>query len=88
MGPGGEYAYFGTMTDPGIIVKVPLAGLPFDFSLSNSGDITVVQGDSGSNAVTATLVSGSTQPVSLSGTGALPADATCSFNQRLQAATR
>jgi hypothetical protein len=37
----------------------------FDFSLSPSGGITVIQGGSGSNTITVTLTSGSTQSVSL-----------------------
>jgi len=53
---------------------------PFDFSLSNSGGITVTQGGSGSNTITATLTSGSTQSVSLSCTSGLPSGASCSFN--------
>jgi len=50
----------------------------FDFSLSNSGAITVRQAGSGSNTITATLISASTQTVSLSVSG-LPVGATASF---------
>ncbi len=52
---------------------------PFDFSMSNSGGVTVTRGSSGANKVTVTLTSGSTQPVSLSCSG-LPSGASCSFN--------
>ncbi len=51
----------------------------FDFALSNSGNITVVQGESASNRISATLLGGSSQPVSLSCSG-LPMGASCSFN--------
>jgi len=53
---------------------------PFDFSLSNSGGITVTQGTSRSNTIYVTLVSGQSQPVSLSCTSGLPSGASCSFN--------
>jgi len=52
----------------------------FDFTLSNSGDITLIQGESGSNVITTTLVSGSPEPVSLSCTSGLPDGASCTFN--------
>ncbi len=58
-----------------ITVTVP----PFDFSLSNSGGITVVQGSSGSNIITVNLVSGTTGPVTLSASG-LPSGALASFS--------
>jgi hypothetical protein len=51
----------------------------FDFCLSNSGDITVSQGGSGSNTITVTLVSGSAQSVTLSVSG-LPSGATPRFS--------
>src|SRR5438132_1229767 len=51
---------------------------PFDFSLSNGGNKTVVQGQSVSNTITATLVSGTSQPVSFSASG-LPTGATAAF---------
>src|SRR5947209_5569174 len=51
----------------------------FDFSLSNGGNKTVVQGQSVSNAITATLVSGTAQSVSFSASG-LPTGATASFS--------
>lgn len=53
---------------------------PFDFALSNSGGITVTQGSSGSNTITATLLGGATQSVTLACTGTLPTGVTCSFN--------
>ena len=56
------------------------SGSVFGFSLSNSGGITVTQGSSGQNTITATLTGGSTQSVSLSCTSVLPSGASCSFN--------
>jgi len=57
------------------------SGAPsFDFSISNSGGITVAQGGSGSNTITATLASGSTQSVDLSCTSGLPTGASCGFS--------
>jgi len=52
---------------------------PFNYSLSNSGSITVIRGNSQSNTITATLVSGATQPVSFSLSGN-PAGTTYSFS--------
>jgi hypothetical protein len=52
---------------------------PFDFSVSNSGAITVSQGASNSNTITASLTSGTTQPVTFSTSG-LPSGATSSFS--------
>jgi hypothetical protein len=54
--------------------------VPFDFSISNSGPITVTQGSSGSNKFNVTLQSGSSQSVSLACTGGLPVGASCSFS--------
>jgi len=51
----------------------------FDFSFNNPVGIVVSPGGSGSTTVTATLVSGSTQSVSLSVSG-LPSGASASFN--------
>jgi VCBS repeat-containing protein len=50
----------------------------FNYSLSNSGNITVTQGDTGSNTITVTLLSGTTQIVTLSVSG-LPAGASASW---------
>lgn len=52
---------------------------PFDFSLSNGGNISVTQGQSVTNTITATLLSGTTQSVIFSASG-LPAGATVSFS--------
>jgi len=59
------------------VVKIGLAG--FDFSLSSSGGIWVSQGGSGSNIITVTLTSGTTQTVTLSASG-VPYGASASFN--------
>jgi Concanavalin A-like lectin/glucanases superfamily/Chitobiase/beta-hexosaminidase C-terminal domain len=52
---------------------------PFDFSLSNSGDKSVTAGSSVTNSISATLASGTTQPVTFSVSG-LPSGATASFS--------
>jgi hypothetical protein len=52
---------------------------PFDFSLTNSGDQSVVAGSSVSNSINAALISGSSQPVSFSFSG-LPSGATGSLS--------
>lgn len=54
----------------------------FDYTLSDTGPITVTQGSSGSNTVTQTLVSGTSQPVTLSASG-LPTGASPSFTNNL-----
>ena len=60
-----------------VIVTSP----PFDYSLSNSGGIIVRQGGSGTSTITATLNSGTSEPVTLSCVGSsLPAGASCLFN--------
>jgi hypothetical protein len=51
----------------------------FDFSLGSSGDRSVLAGSSASNSISTTLLSGSTQPVTLSASG-LPSGATASFS--------
>jgi parallel beta-helix repeat protein len=53
--------------------------LPFNFFLSNSGSITVNKGCSGSNIITANLVSGTTEPVTFSITG-LPSSSSHSLS--------
>jgi hypothetical protein len=52
--------------------------VPFDFSVMNSGDKSVIRGQSVSNDISATLSSGSSQAVSFSTSG-LPTGATASF---------
>src|SRR5207253_1838574 len=51
----------------------------FDFSVSNGGNKAVVQGQSVTNTITATLVSGTTQAVTFSASG-LPTGTTASFS--------
>src|SRR5438105_828825 len=50
------------------------ANPPFDYSLSNSGGVTVIAGASGASTINATLTSGATQPVGFSVSG-LPSGA-------------
>src|SRR5262249_59219127 len=52
---------------------------PFSFSLSNSGDKSVIAGSSVTNSISATLASGNGQPVSFAVSG-LPSGATGSFS--------
>lgn len=65
-------------------MKVEIAGTPpptFDYSLANSGGISVQQGSPGTNTITAALTNGTAQAVALSCVASsLPADASCSFN--------
>src|SRR2546428_956754 len=60
-----------------VIVTSP----PFDYSLSNSGGIVVRQGGSGTSTITATLNTGTSEPVTLSCIrSSLPAGSSCLFN--------
>src|SRR5262249_35925023 len=52
---------------------------PFNFSLANTGDKSIVAGSSITNSITTALVSGSSQAVSFSVSG-LPSGATGSFS--------
>ncbi len=52
----------------------------FNFALSNGGDVSGTQGQTFSNSITATLVSGTTQPAGFSVSG-LPTGATGAFSQ-------
>jgi hypothetical protein len=53
----------------GVIVDPGGPGVAFDFSISNSGGVTVVAGGSGSSTITLTLTGGTAVPVSLSASG-------------------
>lgn len=53
---------------------------PFNFSLANSMSLSATQGSSATNTITASLVSGSPEPVSLSASG-LASGASASFSQ-------
>ena len=61
------------------------ASQPFSFSLTNSGDKSVIAGSSVTNSISTTLSSGKSQTVSFSVSG-LPAGATGSFSVGLLAA--
>jgi hypothetical protein len=54
---------------------------PFNFSLANSMSLSATQGSTATNTITASLVSGSPEPVSLSASG-LPSGASASFSQK------
>jgi len=77
--PAAGFTYLGT--DSGVI-KLDVAAPPaFDFSLSNLGNVNVLQGGSGSATVTTALSRGAPQAVSLSCVAStLPKGASCSFN--------
>ena len=60
--------------------KCKFPSAPFDFSISNSGDILTSPGASGSNTIIATLRSGASRQVVLSCASGLPLDASCSFS--------
>ncbi len=51
----------------------------FDYSLSNSGNITLTQGSSGSNTITRNYLSGTSSGVTISVVSGLPAGATAAF---------
>jgi hypothetical protein len=53
---------------------------PFNFSVANSTSLSVAQGASATNTITANLLTGSPEPVSFS-TSALPAGASASFSR-------
>jgi hypothetical protein len=54
---------------------------PFNFSLANSMSLSATQGSSATNTITASIVSGSPEPVSFSASG-LPSGASASFSQK------
>lgn len=78
--PGGTYliTVTGTGSD-GSILTTTFNLVVNDFSLSNSGDITVIQGASGSNSITVDYTDGSGTTVTLSASG-LPGGTTASFS--------
>src|SRR5438876_138046 len=63
----------------GLLVPATADAQGPSFTLSNSGGITVTQGASGANTITATLTAGATQSVSFSASG-LPSGASASFS--------
>src|SRR5438552_2025589 len=76
---GGDMTHIGS-TSPSATVTVTISA-PVDYSLSNGGLGTVQAGSTGSVSITALLVSGSRQPVTLSCVStSLPAGASCLFN--------
>jgi Glucodextranase, domain B/Beta-propeller repeat len=83
--PVGNYTITVTATD-GSVTRTTSFTLAvnalavFDFSLSNSGNVSVTQGQSGQNTITATLVSSPTQNTAFSVSG-LPQNTTGTFSQ-------
>jgi Concanavalin A-like lectin/glucanases superfamily/Chitobiase/beta-hexosaminidase C-terminal domain/Family of unknown function (DUF6298) len=74
-----QTAYLEAATSQTVTPAIPNVSQPFSFSLSNSGDKSVVAGSSVTNSIAATLVSGTSQTVSFSVSG-LPSGATGSFS--------
>lgn len=78
--PGKGFLYIATS---GVIVKVDLNAPPpppFDYALSNSGNISIAQGNTGTTTITVTLNGGTSQGVTLHCIGFLPTGVSCSFN--------
>ena len=74
-----DTSYDGWVASAYLKLIVPPPPPAFDFSLlSNTTRITLYQGSSGANTIFATLISGTSQPVSFSAVG-LPAGAFASF---------
>src|SRR5207302_646405 len=61
------------------VTPIPTVPIAFDFSLSNSGGVSVSAGSSVSNTITANLVSGTSQQISFSIAG-LPSGSMGSFS--------
>jgi hypothetical protein len=70
-----------SVSNPFVVNNTPVSPAPtFDFSLSNSGDMAVTQGNSGLNTISVTMVNVQSQVVSLSCNTGLPSGAACVFN--------
>ncbi len=76
------YGTSGGLTEqsPGMSLTISQTPPPFNFSLANSGGISVAQGGYGSTTIAANLISGTSQSVSLACTAGLPTGASCAFN--------
>jgi type II secretory pathway pseudopilin PulG len=85
--PIGSYPITVTGTG-GITTNFTLAvtPLPFNYTLTNSGNITVAQGAAGNNTITRTLTQGTTQAVTLAVSG-LPAGASATIGNNGCSAT-
>ena len=68
----------GATTTPAT-VSITVTSVPFDYSLSNNGPVSITQGSSGHITITATLTGGAAQAVTLSCVTPLPAGVSCSF---------
>jgi outer membrane lipase/esterase len=69
----------GSPLNKSVTVNLTVGTQPFNYSLSNSGGITVNAGASGTTTITATLLAGTTQPVSFAVSG-LPSGTTATFS--------
>src|ERR1051326_1506695 len=72
-------SYLSSFSDVASTIICNLMAPAFDFVLSSSGNVSVIQGSSVTNTVKATLTSGTTQAVSLS-VSELPTGVTSSFS--------
>lgn len=78
----GDYLYLALQTSQGNtkdVVAIVGPGVPNTYSLSNSGDISLTQGNSGTLTITAAVVSGSPAATTFTASG-LPAGASASFS--------
>jgi len=87
--PSGSYSIVVSASGGGVLKQTqftltvsssPPPAPTFDFSLSTSGGVSVTQGSSGSNKISALLASGAAQSVTLSCSSGLPSGASCAFN--------
>ncbi len=62
-------------------VTVTASGGGFDFGISNSGTISIAQGSSGSETIPLTVLSGTSQPVTITASGA-PANVTFTYTNQ------
>ncbi len=78
---GNRYVYVANGGSNTVSVISTAASVSFDYSLSNSGPLTIQSGSSGHATINATLISGTAQSVTLSCVTPLPMSITCaSFN--------
>ena len=80
--PGGyaDVAWEDRSTGNGDIYLVSGIPFAFDFSIANSGTISLMQGNSGSNSINLAFISGTSQNITLSCSGGSPSGASCTFN--------
>jgi hypothetical protein len=75
---GTAFTLIATFADGTSATASATVGSVFDYTLTNTGNITVAPGNSGNTTITATLATGTAQAVTLAATG-LPTGASASF---------